>query len=113
MTRVRALGGAAGVVPVAALIRLASLPTGAGRAAGPAASGARRALPRRRHDTRGARPVTVLEVEGLDVAYGKVRVLEGVDFAVEPAETVALLGTNGAGKSTLLRTISGILRPQR
>ena len=57
--------------------------------------------------------MTLLEVAGVDVAYGKVRVLEGVDFVVAPAETVALLGTNGAGKSTLLRTISGILRPQR
>ena len=60
----------------------------------------------------GVAPVTpLLEVEGLAVAFGKVRVLEEVDFRVEEGEVVALLGTNGAGKSTLLRAVSGLLRP--
>ena len=54
---------------------------------------------------------SLLSVEALDVRYGRVRVLEGVDLTVDPGETVALLGTNGAGKSTLLRAVSGILRP--
>ena len=53
--------------------------------------------------------VPLLDVRALDVAYGKVRVLTGVDFRVMPGETVALLGTNGAGKSTLLRAISGVV----
>jgi len=53
----------------------------------------------------------LLEVTGLDVAYGKVKVLEAVDFRVGEGEVVALLGTNGAGKSTLLRAISGVLPP--
>lgn len=52
----------------------------------------------------------LLNVEGLDVAYGRVRVLEQVALRVGAAETVALLGTNGAGKTTLLRAVSGILR---
>jgi len=51
-------------------------------------------------------------VRGIDVAYGSVRVLEGIDLRVSPGEAVALLGTNGAGKSTLLRAISGILPPR-
>jgi len=55
--------------------------------------------------------VTHLRASGLDVAYGKVQVLEGIDFEVRGGEVVALLGTNGAGKSTLLRTVSGLLRP--
>lgn len=60
----------------------------------------------------GVAPVTpLLEVEGLAVAFGKVRVLEEVDFRVDEGEVVALLGTNGAGKSTLLRAVSGLLRP--
>ncbi len=52
----------------------------------------------------------VLDVHGLEVAYGRVTVLHGIDLTVEPGELVALLGTNGAGKSTLLRAVSGVLR---
>jgi branched-chain amino acid transport system ATP-binding protein len=53
----------------------------------------------------------LVECRGLDVAYGPVQVLFGVDFEVDMGEIVALLGTNGAGKSTLLKTISGLLAP--
>jgi branched-chain amino acid transport system ATP-binding protein len=55
--------------------------------------------------------VGILDVRNLDVAYGGVQVLFGVDFHLEEGETIALLGTNGAGKSTLLRTISGLMAP--
>ena len=53
----------------------------------------------------------VLEAEGLVAGYGSVRVVHGIDLAVEPGEVVALLGPNGAGKTTTLLTISGLLRP--
>ena len=53
--------------------------------------------------------MTLLEVTGLGVAYGRSLVLDDLSFSVEPGEIVALLGTNGAGKSTLLKAISGIL----
>ena len=53
----------------------------------------------------------MLQVSGLEVAYGKIPVLWGVSFRVAPRETVAIIGANGAGKTTLLRTIAGLLRP--
>ncbi len=52
-----------------------------------------------------------LAIEGIDAAYGAVRVLENVSLTVANGETVALLGTNGNGKSTLMKCIMGIVRP--
>ena len=60
---------------------------------------------------RATRSDRLLSCNGLDVAYGGVQVLFGVDFEVEAGEMVALLGTNGAGKSTFLRAISGLVDP--
>ena len=54
-----------------------------------------------------------LSARGLDVAYGSLQVLFGVDFDVRHGEVVALLGTNGAGKSTLVRALSGLSPPRR
>jgi ABC-type branched-subunit amino acid transport system ATPase component len=53
----------------------------------------------------------LLVCEGVEVAYGSVQVLFGVDLTVAENEIVALLGTNGAGKSTLLKAISGLVKP--
>jgi branched-chain amino acid transport system ATP-binding protein len=55
----------------------------------------------------------LLACHGIDMFYGPVQILFGVDFDVESGELVALLGTNGAGKSTLLKGISGLVRPKR
>ena len=54
----------------------------------------------------------LLACSGLDVAYGSVQVLFGVDLVVDDGEIVALLGTNGAGKSTLLRAVTGLTPPR-
>jgi branched-chain amino acid transport system ATP-binding protein len=55
----------------------------------------------------------LLEVDGIDVAYGDVQVLYGLRFEVREGEIVTLLGSNGAGKTTTLRAISGLRRPRR
>jgi ABC-type branched-subunit amino acid transport system ATPase component/predicted MFS family arabinose efflux permease len=57
--------------------------------------------------------VPVLQVHNLDVSYGPLQVLFGVDLEVQRGEVLALLGTNGAGKSTLLRAVSGLVMPDR
>jgi urea transport system ATP-binding protein len=53
----------------------------------------------------------LLELYGVNSAYGRSRVLYDVDLCVDCGETVALLGRNGAGKTTLLRTIVGLHAP--
>jgi branched-chain amino acid transport system ATP-binding protein len=53
-----------------------------------------------------------LAIEGVDAAYGAVRVLEDVSLTVAGGETVVLLGTNGNGKSTLMKCVMGIVRPK-
>jgi branched-chain amino acid transport system ATP-binding protein len=55
---------------------------------------------------------TLLQIRNLNVAYGDVQVLWGVELEVKHGEIVALVGSNGAGKSTLLATISGLVPPQ-
>ena len=58
-----------------------------------------------------AKSEVVLQVEGIDVAYGDVQVLWGVSFEVREGEILVLVGANGAGKSTTLKTISALLTP--
>ncbi len=55
----------------------------------------------------------MLEVSGIDAAYGDVRVLHGMSLAVQEGEIVALLGANAAGKTTTINTISGLMRAAR
>jgi len=50
----------------------------------------------------------MLEVRGLDKAYGGKPVLKGVSFVIGSGEKVALIGPNGAGKSTLFKIVAGL-----
>jgi len=53
----------------------------------------------------------MLQIEGLQTAYGDSQVLFGVDLAVEAGEVLALMGRNGMGKTTTVRSLFGLLRP--
>ena len=55
----------------------------------------------------------ILAIRDLEVAYGNIPALHGIDLNVAKGEIVTLIGANGAGKTTTLRTISGLLRPRR
>ncbi len=53
----------------------------------------------------------MLELTGINAAYGDVHVLYDLSLRVGEGEIVAFLGANGAGKTTTLWTISGLLKP--
>jgi branched-chain amino acid transport system ATP-binding protein len=50
----------------------------------------------------------ILEVNGLNVSYGKAKVINNVSINVAQGEIVTILGANGAGKTTILRSITGL-----
>lgn len=54
----------------------------------------------------------MLAVQKLDVAYGRARVLFGVDVDVPAGSLVCVIGRNGVGKTTLLKAVMGVLRPR-
>jgi branched-chain amino acid transport system ATP-binding protein len=56
--------------------------------------------------------VSLLELRGVEVAYGDLPALRGVSVSVEEGETLSVVGANGAGKTTMLRAISGLMRPR-
>jgi ATP-binding cassette subfamily F protein uup len=53
----------------------------------------------------------LLQLLKVDLAVGGPKLLDGVDFSIEPRERVCVVGRNGMGKSTLLRLIAGEIRP--
>jgi len=57
--------------------------------------------------------MALLEATGIAKRFGGVIALDGVDFAVERGEVMALVGDNGAGKSTLIKVLAGAHLPDR
>ena len=55
--------------------------------------------------------MAVLSVKGLSKSYGGVRALDGVSFALDAGELVAMIGPNGAGKTTCFNLLNGQLAP--
>jgi branched-chain amino acid transport system ATP-binding protein len=55
----------------------------------------------------------LLQVQGLEVTYGSVRAVKGVDLEVPTGEIRAILGANGAGKSSIIRAIMGLVKSRR
>ena len=51
----------------------------------------------------------LLDVKNLQVAYGRIKALHGIDFTIEEGEIVTIIGANGAGKSSTLRAISRLV----
>ena len=52
-----------------------------------------------------------LALQGVNVVYGEVSALEGIDLEVNERDSLALIGRSGSGKTTLLHVLSGLVVP--
>ncbi len=55
----------------------------------------------------------MLEIKNLEVSYGPIKAIKGIDMLVPEKSIVAILGANGAGKTTTLKTVSGVVKPSQ
>jgi len=58
-------------------------------------------------------PAELVRMVNIHKWFGKVYALKGVDFTVNRAEVVGLVGDSGAGKSTLIKILSGVYKPDK
>ena len=54
---------------------------------------------------------TIIQAKGIEKSFGQLKVLKGIDFSVNRAEVVSIVGASGAGKSTLLQILGTLMRP--
>ncbi len=57
--------------------------------------------------------MSLLETRGLEVSYGQIKAVKGIDIEIKQGELVCLIGANGAGKTTTLKALSGMLPPSQ
>lgn len=55
--------------------------------------------------------MALLQIENLEIAFGGVQALGGVDFHIDEGEIVSVIGPNGAGKTSFFNVISGMFSP--
>lgn len=55
----------------------------------------------------------LLEVKNLNVYYGNIHAIKGIDFYIKKGEIVSIIGANGAGKTTTLQSISGLIKAEK
>ena len=53
----------------------------------------------------------MISIQGLNVEFGSITLLENINFVVNKRDRIALVGKNGAGKSTMLKIIAGLQTP--
>ena len=56
---------------------------------------------------------TILKLEDIHMAFGKVQALNGIDLEVRKGEIHSIIGPNGAGKTVMMNCINGLYRPQK
>lgn len=54
--------------------------------------------------------MAMLKITDLEVSYGMIQAIRGINFEVDQGEVIALIGANGAGKTTILHTVTGLLK---
>ncbi len=55
----------------------------------------------------------LVELRGVDIAFGRQQVLRNINFSIPRGQTVAVIGESGCGKTVLLKTMIGLVRPTR